>query len=173
MKTVRGWWFGTEDKRLGYGDGRKIVIGKTHKVEGKIIPCERGLHLSVKPLDALRYASRLIIYKVVGSGTVISHGNPVDKYACSERTYIAGGVDASETLRTFARLCALDVIDLWDAPDVVIKYLKTGDESLRLAASWAASSAGDLARSAASLAAQKKQNHRLATMLGQLIAKGA
>ena len=43
-----------------------------------------------------------------------------------------------ETLREFARWCALQVIDLWDAPDVVYEYLKTGDETLRDAARAAA-----------------------------------
>ena len=53
-------------------------------------------------------------------------------------------------IRRFGCQCALDVIHLWDAPPVVKKYLKTGDESLR-AAAWAA--AGDAARAAAGAAA--------------------
>ena len=36
-----------------------------------------------------------------------------------------------EQIRHFSRLCALDVIHLWNAPEVVWKYLETGDESLR------------------------------------------
>jgi len=140
MKQVKGWWFGATDKKLGYGDGRKIIIGETHKVEGDIIPCERGLHLSKNIIDALQYAPGPVIYCVVGSGTIIPHGTPCDKYACSERTYISGGIDISNILRKFARMCALDVIHRWDAPDVVIRYLKTGDESIRDAA-WAAARA--------------------------------
>jgi hypothetical protein len=34
-------------------------------------------------------------------------------------------------LRAFARACALDVIDLWDVPEQVREYLRTGDENLR------------------------------------------
>ena len=130
MKKIKGWWFAPKDNKLANGDGREIKIGATHIVEGEIIPCEHGLHLAPRILDALKYAPGPIIYRVEGSGTVIPHGKPIDKYACSERTYLAGGLDASEILRKFARLCALDVIHLWDAPDVVVRYLKTGDETI-------------------------------------------
>jgi hypothetical protein len=47
--------------------------------------------------------------------------------------------DATEKLlRDFGRWCALQVVYLWDAPDVVRQYLETGDESLRKAARDAA-----------------------------------
>lgn len=36
-----------------------------------------------------------------------------------------------EALREFARWCALQVIDKWDAPVSVREYLETGNESLR------------------------------------------
>jgi len=54
----------------------------------------------------------------------------------------------------FTRWCALQVVHLWDCPDVVKRYLETGDEGLRgaarttaLAAAWGA--AQDAARAAA------------------------
>ena len=150
MKTIKGWWFAPKNKKLANGDGRKIKVGSTHKIKGEIIPCQRGLHLSPKPLNALQYAPGPIIYRVKGGGIIKAHGAPVDKYACSERTYIAGGIDASAMLWKFARLCALDVIHLWDAPDIVMKYLKTGDEKHRDAARDAA---WDAARDAAWIAA--------------------
>ena len=145
MKQVKGWWFGSTTKKLPHGDGRKIVIGKTHEVKGEIIPCEHGLHLSKRMIDALQYAPGPVIYRVVGSGIIVPHGNPVDKYACSERTYVSGGVDISATLRLFARKCALDVIHLWNPPEIVVRYLKTGNESIRAAArtaTWATAGAG-------------------------------
>ena len=182
MKTIKGWWFAPKNKKLANGDGRKIKVGSTHKIKGEIIPCRRGLHLSPKPLNALQYAPGPIIYRVKGGGIIKAHGAPVDKYACSERTYIAGGIDASAMLWKFARLCALDVIHLWDAPDIVMKYLKTGDEKHRAAARgapWAAAwdaaraAARDAARGAAWAAARdaarEKQNKRLSRMLNRLI----
>ena len=56
--------------------------------------------------------------------------------------------------RTWARWCALQVIDLWDAPEIVRCYLETGDETIRDAAwdaAWAAAwdAAGAAARNAA------------------------
>ena len=190
MKQVKGWWFGTSDKKLLNGDGRKIVIGETHKIEGEIAPCKCGLHLSKRILDALNYAPGPVVYKVVGSGVVVPHGNPVDKYACSERMYIAGGIDVSDTLRLFARDCALDVIHLWNPPDIVVRYLKTGDESIRTAAraaagavartvaravartaAWAAEGAAEGAAARAAVwaaegtAARRKYNKRLSVMI--------
>ncbi|PHS02823.1 MAG: hypothetical protein COA78_20495 [Blastopirellula sp.] len=55
-------------------------------------------------------------------------------------------------------MCALDVLHLWDAPDVVVEYLNTGDESIREAAysaaySAACSATNSAARSAACSAA--------------------
>ena len=170
MKQVKGWWFGTTDKKLLNSDGRKIVIGKTHKVTGEIVPCEHGLHLSHRIIDALNYAPGPVIYRVVGSGVIVPHGSPVDKYACSERTYVSGGVDISDTLRLFARECALDVIHLWNAPEIVVRYLKTGDKSIRDAA-WdaARAAARDAARAAAGAAAIKKYNARLERMILRII----
>ena len=172
MKTIKGWWFAPKDKKLANGDGRQIRIGRTHKIKGDIVPCERGLHLSCKPLDALHYAPGPVVYRVIGGGVVIPHGNPVDKYACSERTYVAGGVDVSDILWEFARMCALDVIDLWDAPDIVVKYLKTGDETIRASAqaqarasASARASAWESAWESARASARAKQNKRLLRML--------
>jgi len=170
MEKVKGWWFTTTNKKLANGDNRKIIKGRTHKVKGEIIPCERGLHLSRRIIDALQYASGPVIYRVEGRGIIIPHGNPVDKYVCSERTYLAGGVDITQILRKYARLCALDVIDLWDTPDIVIQYLRTGDETIRAAAraaAWAAArdAAWDAAWAATSDAAIKKQNNRLTSMI--------
>jgi len=38
--------------------------------------------------------------------------------------------DATEALRAYARWCALQVIGLWDAPDVVRRYLADGEEGI-------------------------------------------
>ena len=131
MKSIEGWWFGTTKKRLSWGDNRHIKIGRTHKIKGDIIPCKRGLHLSKKMIDAVNLSSGPVVYRVRGSGTIIPHGDPNDKYACSERTYLYGGVDCSGIFDKFSRLCALDVAKSWDAPDIVIEYLKTGNKNLK------------------------------------------
>uniref|UniRef100_A0A6M3K9A7 Uncharacterized protein n=1 Tax=viral metagenome TaxID=1070528 RepID=A0A6M3K9A7_9ZZZZ len=169
MKTISGWWFTTTKRRLLNDDNRKIVIGKSHKVSGKIIPCESGLHLSPRIIDALFYAPGPVIYRVVGRGIIIPHGRPIDKYVCSERYYVRGGIDVSEILRLFVLKCALDVIHLWNPPEIVVKYLKTGDESIRAAAGAAAWGAGAAARDAARDAALKKFNKRLTVMVSRVL----
>ena len=144
--TMLGWWF-SEGMTLPHGDDRQIAVGQTHSVSGDIIPCQNGLHMSDKPLDALHYATGNLVWRVRGRGVGV---RDKDKAAWSHRTYLAGGIDVSDTLYHFARLCALDVISLWDAPDVVRRYLRTGNTNLRAAARGAARGAArDAARGAA------------------------
>ena len=169
---MKAWYFSGLDCMLRYGDGRIIKAGETHTVECRPILCEQGLHGSVKPLDAIQYAPGPMVWRVELSGD-LDIGD--DKIAALERKYL-WGYDATHVLRKFARLCALDVIHLWNAPDVVVRYLKTGDESLReavrateweavraavRATEWAARAT---AREAAR-AAGEKQNQRLYKML--------
>ncbi len=150
---MRCWYFSAADV-LPNDDGRKIVIGETLTVEGEIVPCERGLHASASAYDALMYAPGPLLWRVELGGTIVAHGDPVDKFAASKRTTLAGGIDVTAALREFARWCALQVIHLWDAPDVVRQYLETGDESLRAAAAGAAGAAAwDAAREARTAAA--------------------
>ena len=189
MSELTGWHFSTG--RLGYGDNRPIVMGETHTVdvtERKLELCEWGLHASERIIDALRYASGPMVCRVRLHGEIL-RGD--DKACATHRTYI-DGIDATGILREFARKCALDVIHLWDAPDVVRRYLETGDELLRAAssaaaldassaaswaASWAASSAAswdtawDTARAAAWDTAWGQQNTRLTDMVQAAIAK--
>jgi hypothetical protein len=176
---MKAWYFSGKDCRLRYGDDRKIEAGAFHTVDYKPILCEQGLHGSKRILDAFEYAPGPIVWRVKLSGDVVVGD---DKVAATNREY-QWGYDATEVLRRFARKCALDVIHLWDAPNVVVQYLKTGDESLRAAAeaaSWAAAmaaGAGTAARSAARsaaraaawaaawAAAREKQNRRLTSMI--------
>lgn len=157
MKTVKGWWL-CKERKLPYGDNRPVTLSESHHIDGRIIPCKNGLHLSPKILDALKYAGGSIVYRVEGYGVIKPHGNPVDKYACSDRKYIMGGIDVENVLRKFSRMCALDVIHLWNAPNIVIDYLKTGKEEIGAAARAAA-------KDAAWDAAREKQNKRLYQMV--------
>ena len=132
--------------------------GKWLKHDGDVIPCESGLHASPTPFDALQYAPGEMLHQVELRGTIIPHGNPLDKFAASERKILAT-IDCTPIVRLFARRVALDVIHLWNAPSVVKEYLETGDESKR-AAAWDAARAAawdaawDAARAAARAAAR-------------------
>lgn len=160
---MKAWYFSTTEKKLRYGDNRKIKLGVTHEIEGKPVLCKKGLHGSVDILDALSYAPSNVVWLVNLDGSM-DKGS--DKIAAQKRTYLKGGIDISETLREFARWCALEVIDLWDAPDVVIQYLKTGDEKIRDAAMAAARAA---AMAAAWDAVREKQSKKLEEMVMYII----
>ena len=114
-------------------DGRRVpAIGEWLKHEGEVRMCYSGLHASKHPFDALQYAPGQMLHKVELEGATHRGGKSV-----GQRRKITASIDATELLQEFARWCALQVIDKWTAPDVVRKYLETGDKSLREAA-WEA-----------------------------------
>lgn len=77
------------------------------RYSGSLELCESGLHASVRPIDALRYAPGAIVRRVECSGDVI-HGN--DKLVCTERR-VLWTRDATATLYEFALWCAEQAID--------------------------------------------------------------
>ncbi|HDS1550706.1 TPA: hypothetical protein QEK98_002961 [Stenotrophomonas maltophilia] len=128
-------------------DGRPVPAdGELLVHDGDVELCAQGLHASIDAFDALQYAPGNTLCLVELSGTIVPGS---DKVAASERRIIKR-IDAEPLMREFARWSALQVIELWDAPDVVRQYLTTGNESLR-AAAWAA--AQDAAWAAARAAA--------------------
>jgi hypothetical protein len=163
---MKAWYFSNSDCTLRYGDNRKIEAGVTHTVDCEPIMCRQGLHASVDILDALEYAPGPYIWRVNLSGEIIKGD---DKCVATSREYL-WGFDATEILRKHARMSALDVIHLWDAPGVVVRYLKTGDGSIR-AAAWAAAwgaawaAARDAACDAARAAAWGAKSDRLYRMV--------
>ena len=132
-KRIKCWHFLQDDNRLRWGSKEVCKVGKTYTCEGELKLCENGLHGSRKIMDALRYAPGSICCKAEIWGEVKEEN---DKLVGRNRK-ILKMINAEKILRKFARLCALDVIDKWDAPEVVIKYLKTGNEKLR-DATWVA-----------------------------------
>ncbi len=149
IKAVKAWHFVAANRKLGYGDSRVVKAGRTYKYKGDepIELCLRGMHASRRVIDALQYASSNIICRVELSGDIIE-GN--DKLVATERK-VLWMMDCERVMRPFARQCALDVAHLWDMPDIVRRYLETGDESIRDAARAAAR---DAARAAARDAAR-------------------
>jgi hypothetical protein len=140
-----GYWFAAPDGKLSHGDGRIPAKGVTHDVDISKRPlelCYHGLHASEKLLDAVRWAKSSIIYRVMLDGNIIDDG---DMMCAQQRTYLTDGIDISSELLKSARMFALDVIDLWYAPEVVRQWLETGDKKYKNeaykaaeAAAWAA-----------------------------------
>src|SRR5574343_214538 len=90
--------------------------------DGPVRMCASGLHASRHPFDALMYAPGPVLC-LVDCDEIDAEEN--DKLVCRRRRIVAR-FDATTMLRAFARQCALDVIHLWDAPQVVRDYLTTG-----------------------------------------------
>lgn len=137
MKPILAWHFVRGPLPGFLRDGRSVVVGETLRHDGPLVLCESGFHASLSPLLAPRYAPGAVACRVRIGGEVLRDAN---KLVASERT-VLWVVDAEETLHAFARRCALDVIRLWDPPEVVVRYLRTGDDSIRAAARNAARAA--------------------------------
>jgi hypothetical protein len=152
-----------ENKLLGWHFiGNKLRDGSPVPEDGvwlpEIIPvvlCTSGYHGSINPFDALQFAPGATLCRCEYSGTIIHDHN---KFVASQRRIVAR-MDATEMLRYFARMQAVSVVHLWQAPDVVLDWLMTGHEGLQAAAYAAAQDAAwdaawAAARDAAYAAAQ-------------------
>ena len=129
---VKAWHFvgsRLRDGSLVPPDGKTLV----HK--GPLVVCKTGFHASERLIDALQYAPGSTICRVVVDKDIIRDR---DKLVARKRT-ILWRVDGEDLLRQFARNCALECVDKWDPPKVVLEYLNTGDPTLR----WAARSAAE------------------------------
>lgn len=152
---IEAWHFVGDTLR----DGSPVPAdGVTLKYDGELKLCESGLHASIRIIDALKFAPGNTICRVQCGGEVVES---YDKLVCSERT-VLWRVEGETLLRDFARQCALDLAHLWDMPEIVRRYLETGDEKLRVTA-WAAAWAA--ARDAARTAARDAQNTRFEAMV--------
>ena len=148
-KTL-AWHFTAYPDKLS--DGSPRVVGVTEVYAGPLLLCETGLHASIRAIDALFYAPGPYVSLVSCEGVVLGD----DKLVCSHRKPL-WMVDATETLRWFARECARSVLHLWTmpVPEAVRVWLEEEDlsESARSAVSSAAwSAARSAARSAYSAA---------------------
>jgi len=120
---MKAWHFIKNDKTMNYGKGETIVVGKKYSVEGEIKLCEFGLHGSINPNNALIYApGSIICWCEFGGEIILGH----DKLVAQERTVLWMS-NAKKALGEYSRWCALEVIENWNAPKIVIEYLNTGN----------------------------------------------
>lgn len=101
--------------------------GVTLKYNGDLVMGYNGFHACRDINDAFwwNFAGDTIC-RVYCSGEIIEHQ---DRLVCSCRTIVARRC-ATAMLRDYARACALDVIHLWDAPKVVVRFLESGDHAI-------------------------------------------
>ena len=99
---ILAWHFLPDDRKLRYAPYTPVEPGQVLRVEGPLELCRRGLHASIRPLDALRYAPGSIVCRVEMGGDIL-HGD--DKLCASERKTL-WVADATNALHKFACLCA-------------------------------------------------------------------
>src|ERR1019366_7250842 len=64
------WHFVPSNLKLAHF-GEPVEVGRTYRVEGKIVPCKNGLHGSIRLLDALTYASSSILTRCAYAGEIV------------------------------------------------------------------------------------------------------
>jgi hypothetical protein len=155
MKKVLGWHF-CDGMKLR--DGQPLVAGKVYRHDGQVVPCEQGLHASVRLIDALHFAPGSQLSRVEMRGEVVPHGSPVDKIVGRERK-VLWTLDATRTLWLFACWVAEDALKAerkagreprpasWSAPKARREWLagKITDAQLSAAGSAAYRAAGSAA----------------------------
>ena len=159
---ILAWHFLPDGGNLRWGKwkNRKVRPLVTYVHKGRLELCEVGLHASVEPLDALKYAPGSIICRVQCSDRV-EYGE--DKLVCGRRR-VLWIADATRTLHEFAIWCAEQALGLVAAPDprsldalrVKRLWLDGKATDAELSAAWDAASAAvsDAAMEAASAAAR-------------------
>ena len=138
-ENVLAWHF-TNGNKLR--DGRTVPpIGEWLRYDGDVVMCESGLHSSRKVFDASKYAPGNMLHRVECRNVVEEQD---DKLVCRERRILAS-IDAEPLLRAFARFCAWTVLPMWDAPDIVVQWIMSGDENIQAPARDAAEPAAESA----------------------------
>ena len=135
-RGIQAWHFLPRNRRLTHGDGREVVEGEWLEVDKPPILRLYGFHACVDILDALSLAGGPIIQRVEMGGEIVRDeelGGLGGLIAATRRKCLWWS-DVSQVLGRYNRLCALDVAYMWNAPGIVVRYLRTGDESLLSAA---------------------------------------
>jgi hypothetical protein len=153
------WHFVPSSLKLAHS-GEPVEVGRTYHAKGKIVPCENGLHGSIRLLDALQYASSSILTRCSYGGEIVRQN---DKLAASERTILWIG-DIGPILHEGACVFAEAALRKakmtdprsWAAIEAKRKWLRgeIADKELAAAGDAAWDAAGAAARDAARAAAR-------------------
>lgn len=161
---IRAWHFLAENKRLGYDDNRVVRAGVSYRLKTKNPPllCRRGMHASIKPLDALDYAPGPIVCRVEISGDIEKDNDKIVG-RCRRVLWMS---DATNTLHRFACKCSEDALRTANVED------ERCWNAIRVKLLWLEGKATDDGLAAARAAARAKQNRRLTSMLNALKPEG-
>jgi hypothetical protein len=176
--AIVAWHFVRDNRRLGY-DAPHLTVepGWVYYTDGPIALCESGLHASVHPMDALKYAPGGVLCRVAVWGDVQIAD---DKIVGRNREVLAVH-DVSSELRLFACWCARQVWHLLTdersrtAVEVAERYARGESTAEELAAAWDAAwvAVRDAANAAAWAAAWVAQRHeferRMLAVFGEAV----
>ncbi len=110
--AMKAYWFSSDDGTTAY-QTVPAEVGRTDTFDGQPVPCERGLHASPTPWDALKYAMGGRLWEVEIPADAVPHGNPVDKYVATRRTYLRS-VDLRDVLVEFSCRRAEGVLHIYE-----------------------------------------------------------
>ena len=165
---ILGWHFVGGGPVLAFEhngrDGVRLRRGLTLRVKPPLAMCERGLHLSVRAIDALGYCQSGVeptfVSRVASWGKIFKGDDKI----CAEYRKVLWLADCTATLHEFACRCAEDVLDLTGAARAVCEaaiaakrgWLRGEVTDDDLAAAWYAAwyAAGNASRYAAGNAAR-------------------
>jgi len=101
------WHFLRRDRCMRFTPYTPIQAGKSYRAKGRLVPCENGLHASILPLDALRYAPGDIVCRVRLEGKCLVER---DK-CCARKRTVFWLADAAPVLHEFACLVTQQALD--------------------------------------------------------------
>jgi hypothetical protein len=159
-KPILAWHFLTADRKMR-GTHEVVEPGYIYSQVGPLVICERGMHASVRAIDAIHYAPGPIVCRVRCSGKIIAESGKI----VSRHREVLWMADASSVLRLIATECVrktplADGRTFWDlltdprsrnAVEVAERYAygKATDQDLGAARDVAWGAARDAARDVA------------------------
>ena len=126
---MKAYWV-SDNGLAKYGMGTKtsyVVRPEPYIHNGAVVPCESGFHASPDPWHAFSHIGGCTMDLVELGGVIVPHGDPINKYAASERTHLKR-IKTPSILLEFTRHCALDATRFWHCPAEVTNWLSTGKE---------------------------------------------
>ena len=141
MNPTLAWHWAKNSLRTQHSD-EPIVVGETLEASGPLELCKNGMHASICPLDALKYAPGSMLCRVRLDGEIIKGEDKL----CARKRTVLWIADAEKMLHEFAFLCAERALDKamvkdersWNAIKVKRLWLAGKATDAELDAAWAA-----------------------------------
>ena len=101
-RPILAWHFLRDDRTLQFEHNKrenvKVRVGQTLRYKGELSLCHRGLHASVRLIDALKYAPGATICRVECGGEILRGDDKI----CAETRKVLWWIDGTRLLHEFA-----------------------------------------------------------------------